>query len=79
MQHVFNAPGLRWRARPGIAYQILGAVAEFERALIRERTRAGLKAARERGRIGGNLGLRLRSSTTSTPCSTGRQQPGKLR
>jgi DNA invertase Pin-like site-specific DNA recombinase len=43
--------------------QILGAVAEFERALIRERTRAGLKAARERGRIGGNPGLRLRSET----------------
>ena len=36
--------------------QILGAVAEFERALIRERTKAGLKAARERGRIGGNPG-----------------------
>src|SRR3954454_18541497 len=41
--------------------QILGAVAEFERALIRERTRAGLKAARQRGRIGGNPGLRFRS------------------
>src|SRR3954470_14379703 len=43
--------------------QILGAVAEFERALIRERTRAGLKAARERGRIGGNPGLRFCSAT----------------
>ncbi|MCW2240627.1 recombinase family protein [Azospirillum canadense] len=42
--------------------QILGAVAEFERALIRERTKAGLKAARERGRIGGNPGLRFRSA-----------------
>lgn len=38
--------------------QILGAVAEFERALIRERTRAGLKAARERGRVGGNPALK---------------------
>ena len=38
--------------------QILGAVAEFERALIRERTNAGLKAARDRGRIGGNPALR---------------------
>lgn len=38
--------------------QILGAVAEFERALIRERTRVGLKAARERGRVGGNPGLK---------------------
>ena len=39
--------------------QILGAVAEFERALIRESTKAGLKAARDRGRIGGNPALRL--------------------
>lgn len=42
--------------------QILGAVGEFERALIRERTKAGLKAAKERGRIGGNPGLRFRSA-----------------
>jgi DNA invertase Pin-like site-specific DNA recombinase len=32
---------------------IFGALAEFERNLIRERTNAGLTAARERGRIGG--------------------------
>jgi len=32
---------------------ILGAVAEFERALIRERTRAGLKVAKALGRVGG--------------------------
>lgn len=31
----------------------LGALAEFERNLIRERTFAGLEAARARGRIGG--------------------------
>ena len=35
-----------------------GGCAELERALIRERTRAGLKAARARGRVGGNPGLR---------------------
>ena len=40
--------------------QILGAVAEFERALIRERTLAGLAAARARGRVGGNPRLRAR-------------------
>src|SRR6266403_1053402 len=33
--------------------QMLGAFAEFERSMIRERTRMGLQAARERGRIGG--------------------------
>ena len=40
--------------------QVLGAAAEFERALIRERTRTGLASARARGRIGGNPGLRAR-------------------
>ncbi len=38
--------------------QVLGAAAELERALIRERTVAGLQAARAQGRIGGNPGLR---------------------
>jgi DNA invertase Pin-like site-specific DNA recombinase len=33
--------------------QMLGAFAEFERAMVRERTRAGLQAARSRGRKGG--------------------------
>lgn len=32
---------------------VLGAIAEFERDLIRDRTRAGLEAARSRGRTGG--------------------------
>ena len=34
---------------------MLGAFAEFERSMIRERTRLGLLAARERGRVGGRL------------------------
>ena len=33
--------------------QMLGAFAEFERAMLRERTKAGLKSARRQGRIGG--------------------------
>jgi DNA invertase Pin-like site-specific DNA recombinase len=33
--------------------QMVGAFAEFERAMLRERTKAGLDAAREDGRIGG--------------------------
>jgi DNA invertase Pin-like site-specific DNA recombinase len=32
---------------------MLGAFAEFERSMVRERTRMGLQAARERGRAGG--------------------------
>jgi len=34
-------------------FQIFGALAEFERNLIRERTKAGLEAARARGKLGG--------------------------
>jgi DNA invertase Pin-like site-specific DNA recombinase len=33
--------------------QMVGAFAEFERAMLRERTKAGLDAARQAGRIGG--------------------------
>jgi DNA invertase Pin-like site-specific DNA recombinase len=44
-------------AQGRLALQILGAVAEFERALVRERTKAGLAAARARGRTGGNPAL----------------------
>ncbi len=36
-----------------LIFHIFGALAEFERELIRERTQAGLKAARIRGRLGG--------------------------
>lgn len=34
-------------------FHVIGALAEYERELIRERTRAGLAAARARGRLGG--------------------------
>lgn len=36
-----------------LMFHVFGALAEFERNLIRERTMAGLAAARARGRIGG--------------------------
>jgi DNA invertase Pin-like site-specific DNA recombinase len=36
-----------------LIFHIFGALAEFERNLIRERTQAGLQAARSRGRCGG--------------------------
>ena len=36
-----------------LVFHVFGALAEFERDLIRERTQAGLKAARARGRRGG--------------------------
>lgn len=36
-----------------LIFHIFGALAEFERSLIKERTQAGLQAARARGRKGG--------------------------
>jgi DNA invertase Pin-like site-specific DNA recombinase len=36
-----------------VVFAVMGAMVEYERALIRERTRAGLAAARARGRKGG--------------------------
>jgi DNA invertase Pin-like site-specific DNA recombinase len=40
-----------------LLFAIVGAIAEFERDLIRERTQAGLAAARARGRKGGRKPL----------------------
>jgi DNA invertase Pin-like site-specific DNA recombinase len=42
-------------ATPGgkLLFHIFGALAEFERDLVRERTHAGLAAGRARGRVGG--------------------------
>jgi len=42
-----NSPGGK------LVFHVFGALAEFERDIIRERTIAGLNAARERGRVGG--------------------------
>lgn len=38
-----------------LVFHIFGALAQFERNLIRERTMAGLQAARARGRFGGGV------------------------
>jgi DNA invertase Pin-like site-specific DNA recombinase len=58
-------------------FTILGAVAEMEREIIRERVNAGLAAARQRGRVGGRppvitperlrLAQRLRADGESIP------------
>lgn len=40
-------------AQGRLAFHLFGTLAEFEREIARERTMAGLRAARERGRVGG--------------------------
>ncbi len=46
-----------------LIFHVFGALAEFERDLVRERTQAGLQAARARGRFGG----RPRAAALNTP------------
>jgi DNA invertase Pin-like site-specific DNA recombinase len=47
-----------------LIFHIFGALAEFERELIRERTRAGLQAARARGRVGGRRSIETHDPKT---------------
>jgi DNA invertase Pin-like site-specific DNA recombinase len=57
-----------------LVFHLFGAIAEFERDLIRERTQAGLQAARARGRRGGTRAPRVsilpRKSPWSKPSTT---------
>jgi DNA invertase Pin-like site-specific DNA recombinase len=48
-----------------LVFHLFGALAEFERAIIRERTRAGLAAARARGRTGGRPRALSEADTTA--------------
>lgn len=49
-----------------LIFHIFASLAEFERDIIRERTNAGLKAARARGRVGGRpKGISPQAETTS--------------
>jgi DNA invertase Pin-like site-specific DNA recombinase len=52
---ILTGPDFRGRVTSGgkLVFHIFGALAEFEREIIRERTNAGLSAARSRGRNGG--------------------------
>ncbi|MGH7041486.1 MAG: recombinase family protein, partial [Acetobacteraceae bacterium] len=54
--------------------QVLGAVAQLERALIAERTKAGMKAAMARGKLPGNPGLREHRPEAIRAASAARQQ-----
>jgi len=46
-----------------LVFHIFGALAEFERDLIQDRTRAGLEAARSRGRSGGRPTVMTKAKT----------------
>lgn len=54
--------------------QMLGMIAEHERRLISERTKAGLRAAKAQGRVGGNPGLRARDPAAVRNNLFGRDQ-----
>ncbi|ABS70012.1 Resolvase domain (plasmid) [Xanthobacter versatilis] len=54
--------------------QVLGAVAQLERALIAERTKAGMKAAKARGKRAGNPGLRERRPEAIRAAAAARQK-----
>jgi DNA invertase Pin-like site-specific DNA recombinase len=54
--------------------QVPGAAAEFERALIRKRTKAGLTSARSKGRVGGNPGLRAKDPAARRKVWLARQE-----
>jgi DNA invertase Pin-like site-specific DNA recombinase len=56
--------GIKMRSPGGkLVFHIFGALAEFERDIIKDRTKAGLNAARARGRLGG----RPKVKTLDTP------------
>src|SRR3954454_6570692 len=53
--------------------QVLGAAAQLERVLIRERTRSGMRAAAARGQRAGNPGLRARDPAALQKLSEARR------
>ena len=53
---------------------LFGALAEMERDVIRQRTKAGLEAARARGRIGGRSPYTLMRENSSGPGNSTRRK-----
>ena len=56
-ESIDTTPGAR------LVFHVFGSLAEFERDLIRERTMAGLAAARRRGRVGGRPTVMTEATT----------------
>jgi DNA invertase Pin-like site-specific DNA recombinase len=59
-----------------LVFHIMGALAEFERGLIRERTKAGMKAAKKRGRHVGRQGAECCTGDPYAGLAGGRQDTG---
>jgi DNA invertase Pin-like site-specific DNA recombinase len=58
-------------AQGRLVFNLFASLAEFERELIRERTQAGLSAARARGRVGGRpKGLSAQAESTAMAVET---------
>src|SRR5207302_8161019 len=55
-------------------FHLFGALAEMERDVIRQRTKAGLEAARARGRIGGRPPFTLMRENSSGPGNSTRRK-----
>ena len=55
-------------------FHLFGALAEMERDVIRQRTKAGLEAARARGRIGGRSPYTLMRENSSGPGNSTRRK-----
>lgn len=66
-----NDPIDTTHAQGRFVFNLFASLAEFERELIRERTQAGLSAARSRGRVGGRpKGLPARAEATAMAAET---------
>ncbi|HGJ7738113.1 TPA: recombinase family protein, partial [Pseudomonas aeruginosa] len=66
-----NDPIDTTHAQGRLVFNLFASLAEFERELIRERTQAGLSAARARGRIGGRpKGLPAKAEATAMAAET---------
>jgi DNA invertase Pin-like site-specific DNA recombinase len=62
-----------------LVLQMLGAVAEFERSLIRERVEIGIPAAKARGQGRGGIGLRNRDPAVIASLTAARKHARLMR
>ncbi|WP_441295200.1 recombinase family protein [Massilia rhizosphaerae] len=61
-----------------LVFYVFGAIAQFERRLIVERTQAGLVAARARGRAGGRPAMPASTITAIRALAATNRSPGEI-